>query len=59
MDNENNYGDEGSIYVTVVAEHCYTIALHPIFTFPIAIPAIPIQPRLAAEFCYSQVMGCR
>lgn len=42
MDNENNSGDEGSIYAPVVAEHCSPISLPFVFASSIAAPTIPV-----------------
>lgn len=42
MDNENNSGDEGSIYAPAVAEHWSPISLTPFFSFSIAAPTTPV-----------------
>lgn len=42
MDNENNSGDEGSIYALPVAEHRSPISFPPISAFFIAAPTVSV-----------------
>lgn len=42
VDNENNSGDEGSIYVPAVAVHWSAISIPPISASSIVAPTIPV-----------------